>query len=296
MNNFTKILTTIRRPFQQELRNGCRDDVVVNGLGNYVQLWVKNGETFTLEAAEKEVLNDLSNLFENYADASSTERQRILENATQRIDAALGHGQRNASDRVGTGAEPSQTRQQPRAQRTNSKKSAQTDMLSLFAEVESDSKSSPSEREQASERPVSTVPTEDLPLFQDTGTPSQRNSQQPINNQQETGMEEGKGGREGTHPSILPSIHPNADRRQPTADSQSESVPISDTPVSTDIDLLDFLSQPLQYLKGIGPRRAEMLSTELSIETVGELLAYYPRDYIDRSKMVEIYKVGRDRR
>jgi ATP-dependent DNA helicase RecG len=293
MNNFTKILTTIRRPFQQELRNGCRDDVVVNGLGNYVQLWVKNGETFTLEAAKKEVLNDLSNLFENYAGASSTERQRILENATQRIDAALGHGQRNASDRVGTGAEPSQTRQQPRAQRTNSKKSAQTDMLSLFAEVESDSESSPSEREQASERPVSTVPTEDLPLFQDRDTSAQRNSQQPINNQQETGMEEGKGGREGTHPSILPSFHPNADRRLLTADSQSESVPISDTPVSTDVDSLDFLSQPLQYLKGIGPRRAEMLSTELSIETVGELLAYYPRDYIDRSKMVEIYRVGR---
>ena len=293
MNNFTKILTTIRRPFQQELRNGCRDDVVVNGLGNYVQLWVKNGETFTVEAAEKEVLNDLLNLFENYAGASSTERQRILENATQRIDAALGHGQRNASDRVGTGAEPSQTRQQPRAQRTNSKKSAQTDMLSLFAEVESDSESSPSEREQASERPVSTVPTEGLPLFQDRDTSAQRNSQQPINNQQETGMEEGKGGREGTHPSILPSFHPNADRRQPTADSQSESVPISDTPVSTDVDSLDFLSQPLQYLKGIGPRRAEMLSTELSIETVGELLAYYPRDYIDRSKMVEIYRVGR---
>jgi ATP-dependent DNA helicase RecG len=293
MNNFTKILTTIRRPFQQELRNGCRDDVVVNGLGNYVQLWVKNGETFTVEAAEKEVLNDLSNLFENYAGASSIERQRILENATQRIDAALGHGQRNASDRVGTGAEPSQTRQQPRAQRTNSKKSAQTDMLSLFAEVESDSESSPSEREQASERPVSTVPTEDLPLFQDRDTSAQRNSQQPINNQQETGMEERKGGREGTHPSILPSFHPNADRRLLTADSQSESVPISDTPVSTDVDSLDFLSQPLQYLKGIGPRRAEMLSTELSIETVGELLAYYPRDYIDRSKMVEIYRVGR---
>ena len=60
-----------------------------------------------------------------------------------------------------------------------------------------------------------------------------------------------------------------------------------------DIDSLDFLSQPLQYLKGIGPRRAERLQEELSIQTVGEFLAYYPRDYIDRSKMVEIYRVGR---
>ena len=257
MNNFTKILTTIRRPFQQELRKGCRDDVVVDGLGNYVQLWVKNGDAFTLAAAEKEVLSGLSNLFENYANASSTERQRILEDAAKRIDTALGHGQRNISNIVGTSAEPSQKRQQPKAQRTSSKKNSQTDMLSLFAEVESNPESSPPKQEQASERPVSTVPTKRLPLFQGTDAPAQKTE------------------------------------KSATAEKTSESVPISNTPVSTDIDSLDFLTQPPQYLKGIGPRRAEMLSDELSIQTVGELLAYYPRDYIDRSKMVEIYRVGR---
>ena len=60
MSNFANILNTIRRPFQQERRKGCRDDVVVNGLGNYVQLWVKNGDAFTLEATEKEMLNGLA--------------------------------------------------------------------------------------------------------------------------------------------------------------------------------------------------------------------------------------------
>ena len=279
MNNFTKILTTIRRPFQQELRKGCRDDVVIDGLGNYVQLWVKNGETFTLAAAEKAVLSGLSNLFKNYANASSAERQRILEEATKRIDAALGHEQRNVPNVVGTSAEPSQTRQSPKAQRASAKKSAQTDMLPLFAGVESEPESSPPEREQASERPAATVPTKDLPLFQDTEPPSQRSSRQSSvsigNHQQEA------------------AVSRSTDSRQSTADSQPESVPISDTPVSTDIDSLEFLTQPLQYLKGIGPRRAEMLSGELSLETVGELLAYYPRDYIDRSKMVEIYRVGR---
>ena len=269
MNNFTKILTTIRRPFQQELRKGYRDDVVVDGLGNYVQLWVKNGESFTLAAAEKDVLNGLSNLFENYANASSAERQRILEEATKRIDAALGRGQRSASDIVGTSTEPSQTRQQPKAQRASSNKSAQTDMLSLFAEVESDPESSPPK--QASGHPVSTVPTERLPFFQDTNSPAQRDSNR----------REGVISQENRQPTAVPTEEP------------SESVRISDTPVSTDIDSLDFLTQPLQYLKGIGPRRAEMLSEELSIQTVGELLAYYPRDYIDRSKMVEIYRVGR---
>jgi len=270
MNNFTKILTTIRRPFQQERRKGCRDDVVIDGLGNYVHLWVKNGETFTLATAEKEVLKGLADLFENYTGASSTERQRILVEATKRIDAALGQGQRNTSDMVGTGTTPSQTRQQPKAQRASSKKSAQTDMLSLFAEVERDPESSPPKQERTSERPVSTMPTEGLPLFQDTNPPPQQNS----------------------HQQEVAARNP-ADRRPPAIDNQSESVPISDTPVSTDVDSLDFLTQSLQYLKGIGPRRAEMLSEELSIQTVGELLAYYPRDYIDRSKMVEIYRVGR---
>ena len=260
MNNFTKILTTIRRPFQQERRKGCRDDVVVDGLGNYVQLWVKNGETFTLEAAEKEVLKSLSSLFENYADAASTERQRILEDAAKRIAAALERGQRNVSDVSGTGTEPSQTRQPLGSQRPPSEKSAQTDMLSLFAEVESNPESESPKQEQA------------------------------------TGMKDWKQGSVGSHPSTRPSFQPSPSTPpslHTSADSQSKSVPISDTPVSTDVDLLDFLTQPLQYLKGIGPRRAEMLSEELSLQTVGELLAYYPRDYIDRSKMVEIYRVGR---
>ena len=269
MNNFTKILTTIRRPFQQELRKGCSDDVVVNGLGNYVQLWVKNGNAFTLDATEKEVLNGLASLFENYAGTSPAERQRIIEEATKQIDAALRPGQRNASNVAASEVEPgsppvtgkgAQTRQQPRTQRTtSSKKSPQTDMLSLFAEAKSPPKSVPPKQELASKRPASKAPTENLPLFQDAHVSSQSSQS----------------------------------TESAPSEKSTESVPISDIPVSTDIDLLDFLTEPLQYLKGIGPRRAEMLSTELSIETVGEFLAYYPRDYIDRSKMVEIYRLGR---
>lgn len=280
MNNFTKILTTIRRPFQQELRKGCRDDVVVNGLGSYVLLWVKNGDAFTLDGTEKDVLKGLADLFENYAGASSTERQRILEEATKRIDAALGHRQQNPSDGTNTGTAPPQTRQQPKSQPTRSKQSAQTDMLSLFAEVERNPESSPPAR--TSERPVSTVPTEDLPLFPDTNPSSQRNSHQSISSQQSA-----------IDAQQEVAVSSPTDRRLLKADSQSDAVPISDIPVATDIDLLDFLTEPLQYLKGIGPRRAEMLREELSLQTVGEFLAYYPRDYIDRSKMVEIYSVGR---
>ena len=256
MSNFAKILTTIRRPFQQELRKGCRDDVVVNGLGNYVQLWVKNGDAFTLDATEKEVLNGLVSLFENYAGASPTDRQRTLEEATKRIDTALGGGQRNLADVSNTSAAPSQKRQQPTTKRSSAKKKTQTEMLPLFGETENPSESIPIKPEPVAVPTTYTPQTENLSLFGDAEVASQQ--------AEDTPTEEG-----------------------------AASVSISDIPTSTDLASLDFLSEPLQYLKGIGPRRAAMLLAELNIETVGELLAYYPRDYIDRSKMVEIYRVGR---
>ena len=257
MNNFANILSTIRRPFQQELRKGCRDDVVVNGLGNYVQLWVKNGDAFTLEATEKEVLNGLASLFENYAGISPAERQRTLEEATKRIDTALGRGQRNNLSDIGnTSTEPVQKRRQLTTKRTNSKKKTQTEMLPLFGETENRSESAPIKREPVAVPITYTRQTERLSLFGDAEVPSQQTKNAPT-------------------------------------EEVAASVPISDIPVSTDLTSLDFLSEPLQYLKGIGPRRAAMLLAELNIKTVGELLAYYPRDYIDRSKMLEIYRVGR---
>ena len=256
MSNFANILTTIRRPFQQELRKGCRDDVVVNGLGSYVQLWTKNGDAFKLNATEKEVLNNLANLFENYAGTSPTERKRTLEEATKQIDTALGSRQGNLTDVSNTSTPASQKHQQPMTKRTSAKKKTQTEMLPLFGETENPPESIPIKPKPVAVPTTHTRQTQHLSLFGDTEVASQQAEDTPT-------------------------------------EEVAASVPISDIPVSTDLTSLDFLSEPLQYLKGIGPRRAGMLQAELKIETVGELLAYYPRDYIDRSKMVEIYRVGR---
>ena len=48
------------------------------------------------------------------------------------------------------------------------------------------------------------------------------------------------------------------------------------------------LSQAIKYLKGVGPRRAELLSKELHIESLGDLLYAFPFRYIDRSEVHEI--------
>lgn len=43
------------------------------------------------------------------------------------------------------------------------------------------------------------------------------------------------------------------------------------------------LQSPIEYLKGVGPQKGELLRKELQIETFGDLLRYYPFRYVDRS-------------
>jgi ATP-dependent DNA helicase RecG len=58
--------------------------------------------------------------------------------------------------------------------------------------------------------------------------------------------------------------------------------------------LLDILQQDIKYLPGVGPRRKDILSKELGIETFGDLLEYYPYKYVDRSKIYRISELTGD--
>jgi len=51
------------------------------------------------------------------------------------------------------------------------------------------------------------------------------------------------------------------------------------------------LDQEIKYLKGVGPKRAEMLGKELNIHTVGDLVYFFPYKYIDRSKIYTIREI-----
>ena len=48
------------------------------------------------------------------------------------------------------------------------------------------------------------------------------------------------------------------------------------------------LDMGIQFLPGVGPKRAELLSKELGVSTVGDLLRLYPFRYIDKSSIVRI--------
>ncbi len=51
------------------------------------------------------------------------------------------------------------------------------------------------------------------------------------------------------------------------------------------VALKPFLETSVEYLKGVGPARAEALAAELQIFTFGDLLTHFPFRYVDRSKM-----------
>lgn len=52
-----------------------------------------------------------------------------------------------------------------------------------------------------------------------------------------------------------------------------------------------FLETPVEYLKGVGPARAEVLKKEVSIFSFADLLTFFPFRYIDRSKFYLISEI-----
>lgn len=57
--------------------------------------------------------------------------------------------------------------------------------------------------------------------------------------------------------------------------------------------MLDLEQRNVQYLSGVGPVRAALLSGELQIETLHDLLYYFPYKYIDRSRVFSMSEIGR---
>ena len=233
MNELAAILQTMRRPFQQESRRDCQNNVVVNGLGNYVSLWVTKARQLTLNHDEKESLDAIANLFADYEALSPTRRLDVIQNATVQIETMLGE----------TSVASSTVKDSPLIQSTprvvEPSGSAPTDVREPFST--------------AKEAP----PTPPGPLFDisDAGPPEE-----------------------------------SSETRSKTSTLEAT---IAAAPLSTDPASLNFLRTSIQCTKGIGTRRAAKLSAELDIHTVGDLLEYYPRDYLNRSQFRSIYDVGR---
>ena len=53
-----------------------------------------------------------------------------------------------------------------------------------------------------------------------------------------------------------------------------------------------FLETKVEFLKGVGPRKAELLARELNISTFADLITYYPFRYVDRSRFYTVSQIN----
>ena len=53
-------------------------------------------------------------------------------------------------------------------------------------------------------------------------------------------------------------------------------------------------NQDIMYLPGVGPKRKEILASQLNIKTWGDLIEYYPYKYVDRSRVYPIRELSGD--
>jgi ATP-dependent DNA helicase RecG len=54
----------------------------------------------------------------------------------------------------------------------------------------------------------------------------------------------------------------------------------------------DILNSPIEYLKGVGPQRGEMLKKELNIFTFNDLLNHFPHRHVDKTKVNLISEIN----
>lgn len=56
----------------------------------------------------------------------------------------------------------------------------------------------------------------------------------------------------------------------------------------------DILKTPIEYLKGVGPKRAEVFRKEFEIHTFDDLLHYYPYRHVDKSQIYHVSDITED--
>ncbi len=56
----------------------------------------------------------------------------------------------------------------------------------------------------------------------------------------------------------------------------------------------NLLQTPIDYLKGIGPNRAEILRKEIGVHTYGDLLNFFPNRYLDKTRFYKVSQLERN--
>ena len=59
--------------------------------------------------------------------------------------------------------------------------------------------------------------------------------------------------------------------------------------------MFDFFAQEIEYLKGVGPAKANILRSEAKVRTYGDLLNYFPFRYVEKGGFIDIGLIRDDR-
>ncbi|MFN9327580.1 MAG: hypothetical protein ACK6A5_19585, partial [Flavobacteriales bacterium] len=54
------------------------------------------------------------------------------------------------------------------------------------------------------------------------------------------------------------------------------------------------LDTPIEFLKGVGPQRGELLRKDLNIGTYGDLLQHFPFRFVDRSVFHRVREINEE--
>jgi ATP-dependent DNA helicase RecG len=69
---------------------------------------------------------------------------------------------------------------------------------------------------------------------------------------------------------------------------------LNDLIIFVSATMADFFDTPIEFLKGVGPQRSELLRKELNIFTFGDLLSHFPFRYVDRTKFYKVKEAHAD--
>ena len=55
---------------------------------------------------------------------------------------------------------------------------------------------------------------------------------------------------------------------------------------------VDLLNTPIEYLKGVGPKRGDLFRKDAGVSTYYDMLTYYPFRHVDRSRFLPIAEIN----
>lgn len=268
-----EVMERLKRPFKAEIRGGCLNTAVFGGFDKYILVQLDQMKAL-LDSATPDTLTairTLKQLFLDYKRVIPDERLEIIREAIPLIQ---------AMERLieGTVEGPQEGSTIKKQDESSSKQDEPTSRQNgpVF---EQDEPSKPN-------KPMLENVPEKSARQKARSKKSSSSQDKPDGESQNTTQSQDEASTKRIKP-IEHRMDLNPTRNRGT---EITSQAVSDEKQMKILDQLEALARSVQYVKGIGPKRAQILK-RLNVETILDLLYYLPREYSDRSEILPIAEV-----